>query len=130
MAQDENAFEIVDDTQVMIGEGSITEEELKQLQNLNIVVSYKTNNYQLTQIEFNTRQLRDIGFEYNILKDVASSIEVEVMRVFRRTDTERLTTGEISDSIDKPPSSVSRALARLVDKGQIEKIQRGVYSSV
>lgn len=126
---EKQSYEIGADTAIRIGEGSITERELKQLSQLNVIVSYMANNYELTNIEFDIQRLRDIGFEYSILKDVASSVEVEVMRVFRRTNTERLTTGEISETIDKPPSSVSRALSRLVDKGQIERIRRGVYAS-
>ncbi|WP_442903409.1 hypothetical protein [Halobacterium sp. KA-4] len=52
------------------------------------------------------------------------------MEVFRRTSDDVLTTVQLADATDRPKSSISRALLRLVEKNKLHRVQAGVYQQV
>lgn len=87
------------------------------------------NMHEVTKLPIDIEKLAEIAFEYDILEDVANTVEIEVIRHFRNSTETTMTTGEISDEIGRAKSSVSRALGRLVEKGQLERVQKGVYRS-
>lgn len=81
----------------------------------------------IDSISIQTEKLAQIAFEYDLLQQVASTVEIEVLRYFRGSEESTLTTGEVSDALDRSKSSVSRALNRLAEKDQLEQVQQGVY---
>lgn len=127
MSDETHAYEISSDLSVHASADKITKHELDMLEKSGIVVSSSTNNYQLTDLEIDLQTLQEIAFEYSILKRVASTVEIEIMKYIRMTTNDRITTREVADAVDRPPSTVSRTLGKLVDKGQIKKVQDGLY---
>lgn len=129
MADDDNKFQLNDDVEVELTSANeiITRHELENLQSHDIVVKYETSNYQLEQLVIDSKELAKVAYEYSILKELSSNVEVEVMRYFRNTRNKRVTSKEVREYLDRPASTVSRALSALVEKGQIKRVQQGVY---
>ncbi len=124
---EDDIYEITDHTDVIITNENITKHELTQLIDLGVVQSRSTSNYDLKKIVFDSHKLRQIAFEYSILNDVANAVEVDVLRYIREANTDRITTGEVAKELDRPPATISRTLGNLVEKGQIKKVQDGLY---
>lgn len=120
-------YEITDDTDVIITNENITKHELSQLGSLGVVQNRITSADDLERIVLDSDKLRQIAFEYSILNDVANAVEVDVLRYIREANTDRITTGEVAKELDRPPATISRTLGNLVEKGQIKKVQDGLY---
>lgn len=129
MATDDR-YQIDSDTDISFEDTELTGEEYDWLSK--IVSGRKTSGSDPThvdQITLKTEKLAQIAFEYELLRQVASTVEIEVLRYFRASNESTLTTGEISEALNRSKSSVSRALGRLTEKNQLEQVQQGVYRS-
>lgn len=120
-------YEFNEETTVQVSEGTLTEDELNWLGEAGLVKRRRSTGDEVTYIELDIKKLAQIAFEYENLITVASSVETDVMAVFRKRGENVLTTSQIAEYSDRPKSSVSRALGRLVDKGKITRVQSGVY---
>jgi len=122
-------FEITDDTDFEVENGSLTIEEQNWLRENGVlkIRGHHTETGTVSTAELDIKKLAQIAFEYDLLREVASSIDVEILDTFRRSDDRTLTTAEITRELDRPKSSVSRALTRLSEKGKLIKVQAGVY---
>jgi hypothetical protein len=129
MAED-NTYEITDSTDVRMPNENITKHELNELIDLGVIRHRTLSTPYLDSMSLDIDKLRQIAFEYSILNDVANSVEVDVLRYIRRADTDRVTTGEIAEELDRPSATISRTLGNLVEKGQINKIQDGLYERI
>jgi predicted transcriptional regulator of viral defense system len=81
----------------------------------------------VTRIKLDVEEIARIAFEFDLLKQVASTVEIEILETFRNSEDSTLTTSEIAQATGRPKSSVSRALSRLVEKTKLDKVQAGVY---
>ena len=122
-------FEITEDTEFVVEPGSLTIEESEWLRANGAVRvrGHSTNSGKVTKLEIDVNKLSQLAFEYDLLKQVASTVEIEILETFRNSADRTLTTGEIADETGRPKSSISRALTRLVEKGKLDKVQAGVY---
>lgn len=125
MGSDEYRF--TPETTVQIDEATLTKEELRWLSDAGLVSRRQSSGGEVKHIQLDIKKLAQIAFEYENLITVASSVETDVMSVFRKRGDNVLTTSQIAEYSGRPKSSVSRALGRLVDKGKISKVQSGVY---
>jgi predicted transcriptional regulator len=125
MESDEYRF--TPETTVEIDEATLTKEELRWLSDAGLVHRRQSSDGEVKHIQLDIKKLAQIAFEYENLITVASSVETDVMAVFRKRSDNVLTTSQIAEYSGRPKSSVSRALGRLVDKGKISKVQSGVY---
>ena len=127
MAQDIR-YRIDEETTVEFAEAELTEGELGWLSGIaSMQVASGSDPAYVKEMTLNMEKLAQMAFEYDLLKQVASTVEIEVLRHFRRSDETTQTTSEISDALDRSKSSISRALSRLVEKGQLTRVQQGVY---
>lgn len=122
-------FEVGPETEIDIEAGSITPEENGWLSENGVfhIRSYATETGKVSEAELDIEKLAQMAFEFDILKQVASSVEVDILEFFRTSDETTHTTGEISEATERPKSSVSRALTRLSEKQKLTKVQSGVY---
>ena len=122
-------FEIDDETKIVPIDGTVTPHERNWLERTGVlrVRSHNTATGHISQAVLDVEQLSQLAFEYDILKEIASSVEVEILEEFRHSDEKTRTTAELADETDRPKSSVSRALTRLTEKGKLTKVQAGVY---
>jgi predicted transcriptional regulator len=129
MADEDTNYKITEQTDIEILEGELTDPERRWLESSRIleIKSHHTNTKEVTQANLNVDRLAQLAFEYEILKDIASSVETDIMDVFRRTSDNMLTTSQLADATGRPKSSISRALSRLVEKGKLHRVQAGVY---
>ena len=129
MADNRKPYIFEQNTEIEFSEVALTEQEYEWLRKICIHISTnkRDGEYYVDEVILDTEKLAQMAFEYDILLDLASSVEVEIIRLFRQTERNTLTTAEISENINRSKSSVSRALTRLVEKDQLEKVQRGVY---
>lgn len=122
-------WEIDEDTEVTVDPDTLTIEEADWLRQNGVlrIRSHQTATGKVNEMALDAKKLSQIAFEFDTLKDVASSVEIEILEEFRRRDDRTLTTSELTDSTGRPKSSVSRALSRLTEKGKLSKVQAGVY---
>lgn len=121
-------YRVDEDTTVKFEKEDFTEEEWDWLNNISTGARIGGGNPRhVDEIILNVEKLSRIAFEYDILEDVANTVEIEVVRHFRESPETTMTTGEISDTLSRSKSSVSRALGSLVERGQLERVQQGVY---
>lgn len=122
-------FEITEDTDVEIKPGHLTTEEYEWLQQSDAlsIRDFQKATGKVNKIEIDVEEVARIAFEFDILKQVASTVEIEILEAFRNSKDRTLTTGEIAQATGRPKSSVSRALSRLVEKTKLNKVQAGVY---
>jgi hypothetical protein len=132
MADSEPNFKITQQTDLELVEGDFTPTEKQWLEKTGIlkIDSYHTNTREATSVSLDVPKLAQLAFEYQILKDIASSVETDIMEAFRRTSDNVLTTAQLADATDRPKSSISRALSRLVEKNKLHRVQAGVYQQV
>lgn len=81
----------------------------------------------IERVRLNLHAVRELAYEYDLLQKVASRIETQILECFRSSEETTLTTAELADQIDRPKSSISRSLGKLVEKDQLKKVQNGVY---
>jgi hypothetical protein len=129
MSQEFDQFKVDEETETQIKNGTFTPEEKRWLNQTGIlrIQGYQTNTGKVHKLELDIEKLSQIAFEYDILKEVASSVEIDILEEFRRRDDRTLTTSEIAESTERPKSSISRALTRLTEKDKLTKVQAGVY---
>lgn len=129
MGRSFDKFEIDSDTELIIEGGKITTEERDWLQETGIlrIRGHTTETGDVSRAVLNIEKLSRLAFEYELLKEAASSVEIDILEQFRRRNTQTLTTGELTDSTGRPKSSISRALSRLTEKNKLVKVQPGVY---
>lgn len=122
-------FEVSEETEIKITEGSLTIEEYEWLRSNGVfqIDGHQTNTGVATTAKLDVEKLSRIAFEYDLLKQAASSVETDILGTFRQSDDRTLTTSEIARRTDRPKSSVSRALGRLTEKKKLSKVQAGVY---
>lgn len=122
-------FEITEDTDVEVKPGHLTTEEYEWLQRSGAlsIRGYQTATGKVNRIELDVEEIARIAFEFDLLKQVASTVEIEILETFRNSEDSTLTTSEIAHATGRPKSSVSRALSRLVEKAKLDKVQAGVY---
>jgi len=122
-------YQITETTDIDIQEGNITAEEKNWLKRNGVlrIHAYTTDTGEVTDAELDVEKLSEIAFEYDILRKVASPVEIDILSLFRDGSNDTLTTDEITEYTGRPKSSVSRALSRLSEKGKITKVQAGVY---
>lgn len=127
----EDIYTLDETTEVRFEGTKLSEEEWEWLQNVTsgAAVSGQQDSEErhVDRVTLKTEELAQMAFEYDILRDVANTVEIEVIRYFRESEETTHTTSEISDELDRAKSSISRALGRLTEKGQIERVQQGVY---
>lgn len=122
-------YQISENTNIEVQEGSITAEEKNWLKRNGVlrIEAYKTDTGEVANAVLDIQKLSEMAFEYDILRKVASPVEIDILSTFRDSTNDTLTTEEITEYTDRPKSSVSRALSRLSEKGKITKVQAGVY---
>ena len=123
-------YQLDEETTINFENVQLTDEEYRQLKE--VTGGHRASGSDpahIDQITLDTEKLAQMAFEYELLKQVASTVEIEVLRFFRESEQSTLTTGEISTELSRSKSSVSRALTRLVEKAQLEQVQQGVYRS-
>ncbi|MFC6993182.1 helix-turn-helix domain-containing protein [Haladaptatus sp. GCM10025707] len=124
-----DAYNVTTDTDITAEAGSLTFAEVQWLTQAGVlrIKSHQTATGEVTNAILNVEKLADIAFENDILSKVASSVETDILGAFKQSEETTLTTGEIAGEIDRPKSSVSRALTKLTEKGKLNKVQSGVY---
>lgn len=124
-----NEYVISDDTELEFTDGSLTAQEKQWLESTGIlrVSSYSSNSGNVNEAEIDFEVLARMAFEYDLLRSVASRVEIDILEVFRRSSENTLTTSEIAEETERPKSSISRALSQLVEKNKLTKVQAGVY---
>jgi Fic family protein len=129
MTEDSKQYQLNADIEVSLNDANeiITRYELEQLRRQDVVADYTVSNYQLEELVLDSEELAKMAYEYSILEGLASNVEVEVMKYFRNTQNKRVTSKEVREHLNRPASTVSRALSSLVEKGQITRVQKGVY---
>lgn len=122
-------FTIGPNTEIEIEEAKITPQEREWLDENGVfkVSGHQTESGNVSKAELDVEKLAQIAFKYDLLKQVASSVEIDILEFFRTSDDRTHTTGEIAEATERPKSSVSRALTRLSEKGKLTKVQAGVY---
>jgi predicted transcriptional regulator len=122
-------FEITSETEFAVSAGEITPQERDWLarNNLLTILSHQNNTGEVNKVQIDIEELARVAYEFELLDEVASSVQTDILDVFRRSSDNKLTTSEITDKIDRPKSSVSRSLSRLVEHGKLRKVQSGVY---
>lgn len=122
---------LTEETEIEIEEGLLTDDEIEWLRSQGIldVKGYHTDSdpQEITKVELNVSKLARFAFEYDVLKNVASTVATDILEYFRQSDETTHTTAEISQGTGRPKSSVSRALKKLTEKGKLTKVQSGVY---
>ncbi|WP_080510582.1 helix-turn-helix domain-containing protein [Halorubrum kocurii] len=121
-------YTISDKTELEIGEGSFTAQEKNALQSVGVlsVKSYSSSGG-VNKAYIDIEALARMAFEHDLLRSVASRVEIDILEAFRRSDENTLTTSEIANMTERPKSSISRALSQLVEKNKLTKVQAGVY---
>lgn len=124
-----NHFEITDQTEIVIEDGALTIDEKDWLTKNGVlqITGFNTEDGEANTVKLDVQKLAQIAYEHDLLKSVASSVETDVLDVFRESDETTLTTAEIAEKAERPKSSVSRALSRLSEKEKLIKVQPGVY---
>jgi conjugal transfer/entry exclusion protein len=126
-------FRIDGDTRMQFTSVTFTENQIKSLQELGVIetndeLGFSAPNVKtIDQAKIDLRKLKQLLYEYQLLDSVASKVETEILEYFRESEGKTHTTGELAEEIDRPKSSVSRSLGKLVEKDQLDKIQDGVY---
>jgi uncharacterized membrane protein len=121
-------YTISDTTELEIGEGAFTAQEKEALQSVGLLsVKSHSSNGDVNRAYIDIEALARMAFEYDLLRNVASRVEIDILETFRRSDENTLTTSEIAKITERPKSSVSRALSQLVEKNKLTKVQAGVY---
>lgn len=129
----EPEFRIDGDTRMQFTSVNLTEGELEVLQEFEILetnddLGFSAPNVRtVDQAKVDLRKLKDLVYQYQLLNSVASKVETEILEYYRESEGRTHTTGELAEAIDRPKSSVSRSLGKLVEKGQLDKVQDGVY---
>lgn len=121
-------YVISDNTKLDFSNGSFTAQEKQWLESVGIlsIQSYTSSgNVNKAHIDFEV--LAKMAFEYDLLRRVASRVEIDILEAFRRSSENTLTTSEIAEETGRPTSSISRALSQLVEKNKLTKVQAGVY---
>lgn len=131
MERDIDEYEIDSSTNVEIERGTLTVQEAQWLKANGVlrITGYKNETGKATNVVLDVEKLSRIAFEFDLLQQVASSVQTEILEAFRRSTDNTLTTSEIAQLTDRPKSSVSRALGQLTEKGKLQKVQSGVYRS-
>lgn len=126
---DPKQYNITDETDLKIKNGSFTEEERDWLESVGVftIRSHHTTRGEIGEAYIDFDVLAKIAFEYDLLRNVASRVEIDILEVFRLSKENTLTTSELAAQTDRPKSSVSRALSQLVEKNKLTKVQAGVY---
>jgi len=129
----EPEFRIDADTQVQFTSVTLTEGQLEDLQQYELIettddLGFSAPNVRtIEQARIDLRELKQLVYQYQLLDSVASKVETEILDYYRESEGRTHTTGELAEAIDRPKSSVSRSLGKLVEKGLLEKVQDGVY---
>lgn len=132
----EEKFRIGGNTTMQFTSVDFTEEELKTLQQFGIIetgdeLGFQSPNVRMIdQAKIDLDKLKQLLYQYKLLNNVASKVETDILDHFRESEERTHTTGELAEATGRPKSSVSRSLGKLVEKGQLDKIQDGVYRSV
>lgn len=129
MSHDFVRFQIGEGANIEVEGGEITPEEKDWLQRNGVfkIRGFQTETGVVNTAVLDVEKLSQIAFEFDLLKQVASSVETDILETFRKSEDRTLTTGEISEATGRPKSSVSRALSRLTEKQKVTKVQAGVY---
>lgn len=119
---------ISDNTKLEFSTESFTAQEKQWLESVGIlsVRSYSSSG-NVNDAQIDLEVLARMAFEYDLLRSVASRVEIDILEVFRRSSENTLTTSEIAEETERPKSSISRALSQLVEKNKLTKVQAGVY---
>lgn len=134
MASD-SEFQINSDTRIQFTSVTLTESQLEGLREFGILetndeLGFSAPNVRtIDQAKINLRKLKQLLYQYQLLNSVASKVETEILEYFRESEGRTHTTKELAEAIDRPKSSVSRSLGKLVEKDQLDKVQDGVYRS-
>ena len=121
-------IEIGEETTIKCKPGELTAEEREWLNNSNVAtIKTRADDTTVYEMVIDIPKLSRLVFEHESLKSTASSVEVDILNMFRRVSDNILTTQQVAEKTGRPKSSVSRALGRLVEKGKIQKVQDGVY---
>ncbi|KZX46713.1 helix-turn-helix domain-containing protein [Haloarcula sp. K1] len=132
----ESEFRIDGDTRMQFTSVTLTESQIKDLEHFGILemnddLGYSAPNVRtIDQAKIDLRKLKQLLYQYQLLSSVASRVETEILEFFRESEGRTHTTAELAEAIDRPKSSVSRSLGRLVEKDQLDKVQDGVYRSI
>ena len=122
-------FVLSEETDVTINDGTLTKQEGEWLESVGIlrVRSFNTESGEVSDALLDLSALARIAFEYDLLRSVASRVEIDILEAFRSSSENTLTTSEIAEETGRPKSSISRALSQLVEKNKLTKVQAGVY---
>lgn len=132
MSQDK-VYRIDNETTLQFRSVNLTPEDIDRLERWGIIENKQLRNasgvkgQRIDRVQMNFQAIRELSYEYDLLQKVASRVETQILECFRRSEETTLTTAEIADQIDSPKSSISRSLGQLVEKGQLTKVQNGVY---
>jgi predicted transcriptional regulator len=124
-----DGYKITEQTDVVVEEREISPEEVDDMNNTKVarIRRHNNNTGEIGEIRIDLSELVKVAYEHQILSEVASTVEVEVLRYLRESGREQLTTKQITEAVDRPKSSVSRTLTSLTEKGRITRVQNGVY---
>ncbi|MBX0323864.1 helix-turn-helix domain-containing protein [Halomicroarcula sp. F13] len=131
----ESEFQIDGSTRMQFTSVTLTEGQLKNLQEFGIIEinddpGFSAPNVRtIDQAKIDLRKLKQLLYQYQLLNSVASKVETEILEYFRESEGRTHTTGELAEAINRPKSSVSRSLGKLVEKDHLDKVQDGVYRS-
>lgn len=125
---DPQQHNISDNTKVEFSNASFTDQEKQSLESTGILrIDRRSSSGDINEAYIDFEALARMAFEYDLLRSVASRVEIEILEVFRLSDENTLTTSEIAEKTERPKSSISRALSQLVEKNKLTKVQAGVY---
>ena len=128
LMSDIQEYNISDNTKVEFSNASLTDQEKRSLESTGILsVQRRNSSGDIHEAYIDFEALARMAFEYDLLRSVASRVEIEILEVFRLSDENTLTTSEIAEKTERPKSSISRALSQLVEKDKLTKVQAGVY---
>ena len=129
-------FRIDTDTNIEPYVVEIDEEELDFLHHLGIIGrrshrSYDKSKRHIVEMRVDFERMAEAMRDYDRLRRNQRTIEDEIIGYFikaYRSDGRRIfTTGQLADELDHPKSSISRSLNKLTERGELTKVQRGVY---
>lgn len=132
MSQDK-VYRIDNETTLQFRSVNLTPEDIDRLERWGIIEDTQLRSgsgikgQRIDGVQMNFQAVRELAYEYDLLQKVASRVETQILDCFRSSEETTLTTAEIADQIDRPKSSISRSLGQLVEKGQLTKVQNGVY---
>ncbi|MFA9503080.1 helix-turn-helix domain-containing protein [Natrinema sp. H-ect1] len=132
MTQDK-VYRIDNETTLQFRSVNLTPEDIDRLERWGIIEDTQLRSgsgikgQRIDGVQMDFQAVRELAYEYDLLQKVASRVETQILDCFRSSKETTLTTAEIADQIDRPKSSISRSLGQLVEKGQLTKVQNGVY---